>query len=64
MKTDKFVWMRNIITFASIFGLLLAFEVKAQPSDPEKFPEIERQVLQHRAVEAMIWVLPNVERFN
>jgi hypothetical protein len=27
---------------------------------PESFPEIERQVLQHRAVEAMIWGMPAV----
>jgi hypothetical protein len=62
MKTFKFVWMRNIIAYASIFGLLLAFDAKAQQSGSEKFPEIERQVLQHRAVEAMIWGMPAVNR--
>lgn len=29
---------------------------------PETFPEIERQVLQHRAIEAIIWGMPAVNR--
>jgi hypothetical protein len=50
MKTVKFAWIRNIIAYASIFGLLLAFEAKARQSDPEKFSEIEPQVLQAPSV--------------
>ncbi|XZE18204.1 DUF1254 domain-containing protein [Pirellulaceae bacterium SH449] len=60
MKTVTFVWVRNIIAFASILGLLVASEAHAQKSRQEKFPELERQVMQHRAVEALIWGMPAV----
>jgi hypothetical protein len=33
---------------------------KAQASQPAAFPELEQQVMRHRAVEAMIWGMPAV----
>ena len=60
MKIIKFTLIRNIMAFASILGLLLAPGAHAQQSHPGTFSDIERQVLQHRAVEAMIWGMPAV----
>ena len=34
----------------------------AKQSDPESFKDLERQVLQHRAIEAVIWGMPAVNR--
>jgi hypothetical protein len=33
-----------------------------KPSQPELFRDVERQVLQHRAIEAVIWGMPTVNR--
>ncbi len=60
MKIIKFTLIRNIMAFASILGLLLAPGAHAQQSHPGTLSDIERQVLQHRAVEAMIWGMPAV----
>ena len=52
--------MKNITTFSSILALLLAAPAHAQQSQPASFPEVERQLQQHRAIEAMIWGMPAV----
>lgn len=62
MKDIRLTIMKNILAIASILGLLLATGANAQPSHPGTFPEIQRQVLQHRAIEAMIWGMPAVNR--
>jgi hypothetical protein len=62
MKIVKNVLIRNIVACASILGLLFATGAHAQPSHPGTFSEIQRQVLQHRAIEAMIWGMPAVNR--
>jgi hypothetical protein len=54
--------MKNIIAVSSILALLLAVPAHAQQSHPASFREIERQLLQHRAIEAVIWGMPAVNR--
>jgi hypothetical protein len=60
MKTKS--TMKDITAFFAILALLLAAPAQAQLSQPASFPEIERQFQQHRAIEAMIWGMPAVNR--
>jgi hypothetical protein len=54
--------MQNIGALSSILALLLAVPALAQQSHPASFRDLERQVLQHRAIEAVIWGMPAVNR--
>ena len=54
--------MKKISALSSILTLLLATRALAQQSDPASFEDLERQVLQHRAIEAVIWGMPAVNR--
>lgn len=58
MKTKSFI--KNIMAFIPILALLASAPAHAQPSLSASFPEIERQLQHHRAVEAMIWGMPAV----
>jgi len=60
MKAVKYLLIRNVAACGSILALLFAVGAQAQQSHLGTFPEIERQVLQHRAIEAMIWGMPAV----
>jgi hypothetical protein len=62
MKDIGLTIMKNIIALSSILALLLAVPAHAQQSHPASFREIERQLLQHRAIEAVIWGMPAVNR--
>lgn len=54
--------MKTNTPFASILALLLAAPAHAEETQPASFPEVARQLQHHRAIEAMIWGMPAVNR--
>lgn len=62
MNIASFTTIKGMIAVASILGLLHASRAYSQQSQSGTFPEIERQILQHRAIEAVIWGMPAVNR--
>lgn len=54
--------MKKAGALSSILALLIAAPALAQHSHPASFKDLERQVLQHRALEAVIWGMPAVNR--
>lgn len=62
MNTGRFKSVTAIVAFVSAVGLLLEPSTQAQQTQSGDFAKIQQQVLQHRAIEALIWGMPAVNR--
>ncbi len=62
MNTGKYSSVSALVAFISAVGLLHAPRAQAQQTQSGDFAKIQQHVLQHRALEAVIWGMPAVNR--
>ena len=61
-KAQKMKFANSISVLIWMLVMSSVAPVLAQTSNPTTFKDLEQQVLQHRAIEAVIWGMPAVNR--